>query len=521
MTAIDEPSAAAWQRHLAGPALDLGDLRDLLAAGSLHDAFHATARAHPDRLALTIDGVTRTHGDLDAAAARMSSLLRARGVRPGDSVLLCAPSSLELVEAYLGALRAQATVVLSNPAYTAAELQHVALDSHAVAALTAGPARAAVSALAGDLPGLNIVLDLDEVEAGGYDPLEPDGTTEPALLAYTSGTTGKPKAVPLTHANVLSSIRAAMLAWRWSESDVLVHALPLFHQHGLSGIHATLLAGSRAVVHSKFDADRLCEAIRDEHASVLFAVPAIYERLVASDASGALGSLRVAVSGSAALSPALAERIRALAGELPLERYGTTESGLDLSNLYDGPRRSGSVGLPLPGVEVRIVDERGAPVADGDDGEIVLRGPQVFAGYRGDDEATRTSFFGGGWFRTGDIGCRDAEDGFVSITGRAKEVIITGGLNVYPREVELALEASDAVARAAVVGVPSTHWGEEVVAAVVPASGARVDSDELLELASQRLAPYKRPKRIVVVDELPLNPMGKLVRAEVTRLVAG
>jgi malonyl-CoA/methylmalonyl-CoA synthetase len=521
VTAIDDRSAAAWRRHLGGPAFDPRNLRSTLATGSLHDAFHATAQAHPDRPALTIDGVARTHGQLDAAAGRMSCLLRARGVQPGDSVLLCAPSSIGLVEAYLAALRAQATVVLSNPAYTAAELRHVSVDSRAVAALTGGPARAAVMAVARELPGLNIVVDLDQGEAATYDLVEPDGTTEPALLAYTSGTTGTPKAVPLTHANVLSSIRAAMLAWRWSEDDVLVHALPLFHQHGLSGIHATLLAGSRAVVQSKFDADGLGAAIRDERASVLFAVPAIYERLLASEAGGALASLRLAVSGSAALSPALAERIRALAGELPLERYGTTESGLDLSNLYDGPRRAGSVGLPLPGVEVAIVDERGVPVANDDNGEIVLRGPQVFAGYRGDDEATRASFFDGGWFRTGDIGCRDGHDGFVSITGRSKEVIITGGLNVYPREVELALEDSVAVARAAVVGVPSDRWGEEVVAAVVPASGAEVDGDELLELARERLAPYKRPKRIVVVDELPLNPMGKLVRAEVLKLVAG
>jgi malonyl-CoA/methylmalonyl-CoA synthetase len=310
-----------------------------------------------------------------------------------------------------------------------------------------------------------------------------------------------------------------MGAWRWSRDDVLVHALPLFHQHGLSGVHATLLAGSRAVVHSKFDADRLCAALRAERASVLFAVPAIYERLVKAGDAGALAGLRLAVSGSAPLPPALAERIRAVAGDVPLERYGTTESGLNISNLYAGPRRAGSVGLPLPGVEAVLVDADGSRVADGENGEIVLRGPQVFAGYRGDAGGTQESFFDGGWFRTGDLGCRDPGDGFISITGRLKEVIISGGMNVYPREVELALEESPAVARAAVVGVPSERWGEEVVAAVVAEAGAEVNGDELLQLASRRLAPYKRPKRVVVVDQLPLNQMGKLVRAEVVRLV--
>lgn len=520
MTVLDERSVAAWRRHLGDADRDPRALCDELAAGSLHEAFHATAQSHGDRVALAIGGSARTHAELDLAAGRMTGVLAAHGVRPGDAVLLCAPSSIALVEAYLGALRAQAAVVLANPAYTAAELRHIAADSGAVAAITAGGARYAVAAAGRDVAGLRIVLDLDDLDARAYDARAPAGSSEPALLAYTSGTTGKPKAVPLTHANILSSIRAAMLAWRWSADDVLVHALPLFHQHGLSGVHATLLAGSRAVVQSKFDADALCVAIGAERASVLFAVPAIYERLVAAPGAAALASLRLAVSGSAPLSPALAERIRAAAGELPLERYGTTESGLNLSNVYGGPRRAGSVGLPLPGTEVRLVDDEGVPVDDGQDGEIVLRGPQVFAGYRGAPDAARSSFFDGGWFRTGDIGCRDPHDGFVSITGRSKEVIISGGMNVYPREVELALEESPAVERAAVVGVPSERWGEEVVAAVVAAAGARVNGDELMELASERLAPYKRPKRIVVVDELPLNPMGKLVRADVARLVA-
>jgi malonyl-CoA/methylmalonyl-CoA synthetase len=429
-----------------------------------------------------------------------------------------------MIEAYLGILRAGATVLLANPAYTKAELRHLAEHSGAMAAVAAESALATLRELARDVPQLKLVLDIAAAEAAGLGPLpvEQLGSDEVALLAYTSGTTGRPKAVPLTHANVLASIRAVMLAWRWSADDVMVHALPLFHQHGLSGISATLLAGSRAVIGVKFDPDETCEAIERERGTVLLAVPAMYERLVGCDAfrTERLGSLRLLVSGSAPLSPAMAERVGQLVGQIPLERYGTTESGLDVSNLYEGPRKPGSVGLPFPGIEMALLDAEARPVPDGEDGEIVVRGPQVFAGYRGDEQATAESFHPGGWFRTGDIGRIDPDDGFVSITGRAKELIITGGMNVYPREIELALEESPAVARAAVVGVPSQRWGEEVVAVVIRASGADLDEERLIAFAGERLAPYKRPKRVVFMDELPVNHMGKVVRAELVRLVS-
>jgi malonyl-CoA/methylmalonyl-CoA synthetase len=522
---VSAPAAtalAAWSRHL-GCEREPAELLDELTAGSLPESFHATAAAAPDRPALAFDGETRSHGELDRAAARFGGLLREHGVERGDAVLLAAPSSVAMVEAYLGALRAGATVVLANPSYTEAELRHLAEDSHAVALIAGGEARERLRALAAALPGVRASLEVGAGQAGA-EPLaaQPSDPGEAALLAYTSGTTGKPKAVPLTHANVLSSIRAAMLAWRFGADDVLVHSLPLFHQHGLGGLHATLLAGSRAVMAARFDPEALCRAIESEQGTVLFAVPAIYERLAgwAGIEQAELGSLRLLVSGSAPLSPALARRIESIAGRLPLERYGTTESGLDVSNLYDGPRKPGAVGLPLPGIELSLRDDRGRELADGEIGEIAVRGPQVFAGYRGDPEATAESFYEGGWFRTGDIGRIDPADGFLSITGRAKDLIISGGMNVYPREVELALEESDAVARAAVVGVPSKRWGEEVVAAVVPAPGAAVDQDSLLAFARERLAPYKRPKRVVVVDELPLNHMGKVLSAEVVKLVS-
>jgi len=348
------------------------------------------------------------------------------------------------------------------------------------------------------------------------EPLEPEnaGGNDAALLAYTSGTTGRPKGVPLSHANLLSSIRAAMRAWRWGANDVLVHALPFTHQHGLGGVHATLLCGSRAVVHGKLDPGRLCATIESERATVLFAVPAIYEKLAAWEGieDADFSSLRLAVSGSAALSPALARKVSSLLGQDLLERYGSTESGLSVSNPYEGPRRFGSVGLPLPATELAIVDDEGRGLPPGDDGEIVLRGPQVFSGYWNLPDATKDSFYPGEWFRTGDIGRVDPDDGYLTITGRSKEMIISGGLNVYPREVELALEDHATVDKAAVVGLPSDRWGEEVVAFVVPAQGREVDHGELTAHARQHLSAYKCPKRFFTIEQLPRNELGKVLR---------
>jgi malonyl-CoA/methylmalonyl-CoA synthetase len=256
-------------------------------------------------------------------------------------------------------------------------------------------------------------------------------------------------------------------------------------------------------VFSRFDPAALTGAIREHRATVVFAVPAMYERLHAWDGIGDadLSSLRLAVSGSAPLPAALAERVAEWLGRPPLERYGSTEAGLDVSNLYDGPRRPGRVGWALPGIEVRL---------DGEDGEILVRGPQVFDGYWRRADATAEALTDDGWFRTGDLGRLDDEDGSLEITGRSKELIISGGLNVYPREVEAALEDHPAVAQVAVAGVPSERWGEEVVAFVVPSGD--LDGDALIAHCRERLSAYKCPKRVVALDELPVNRMGKVRR---------
>ena len=518
-------TAEAWRRHL-GEEADARALRDELSQGTLPGAFHQGAARDPGRTALTIGGETVTHGELDDLAARVGGWLRGRGVDPGDRVVLCGGNTLDFVVGYLGILRAGAVVVLAGPTLTEHELRHLVENSGAACALAQDPALEKLSSIL-RRDGLVVALESGKSASetslrraiSDGEPLEPqdaDGD-DAALLAYTSGTTGQPKGVPLSHANLLSSIRAVMRSWRWDPEDVLVHALPLSHQHGLGGLHATLLSGSRAVVQDGFDPGAFCGAVESEKATIIFAVPAIYERLVEWEGEADFSSLRLAISGSAALSPALARKVSALLGQDVLERYGSTESGLSVSNPYDGPRRPGCVGLSLPGTELSVVDDAGRRLEPGEDGEIVLRGPQVFSGYMDLPEATRESFYAGGWFRTGDIGRVDPDDGYLTVTGRSKELIISGGLNVYPREVELVLEDHPAVERAAVVGAPSERWGEEVVAFVVPGGGDGVDKQALADHVRERLSAYKCPKRFIEIGELPRDDLGKVQRDELVR----
>ena len=525
--------AGAWRRHLA-PGVDLQRALAGLTRGSLPEALAAAAAGAPGRPALEIDGEAVSRGELDRRAARIGGWLRARGIRPGERVLISSPSSVRLVACYLGVLRAGAVAVLASPALTAPELRHLVRDAAARAAFVSEAPRHALGEVAADTPSLETVVPigdgdgdlgdgghgyLDVLEGGeplAARPLDPDA---PALLAYTSGTTGTPKGVPLTHANLLASIRAAMLAWRWSADDALVHALPLAHQHGLGGLHAALLSGARVVLLSRFEPRRLAALAAATRATVLFAVPTMYERLLTVPEAelAPLRGLRLAVSGSAPLEAELATRVGSVLGQPPLERYGTTESGLDVSNLYSA-RRPGAVGFALPGVELRIADRHGETLADGRDGEVLVRGPQVFSGYLGMPEATAEAFHQGGWFRTGDVGRIDSDAGHLVLSGRIKEVIITGGLNVYPREVEQALEQHPSVAEAGVAGLPSERWGEQVTAWVVPAPGATIEVADLLAHARARLAPYKCPKQVLVVAGLPRNSMGKLMRRKLTGL---
>jgi malonyl-CoA/methylmalonyl-CoA synthetase len=307
--------------------------------------------------------------------------------------------------------------------------------------------------------------------------------------------------VPLSDGNLLASATAVGLAWRWEPEDRLLLTLPLFHVHGLGvGLNGALCAGASVALAAGFDPGEVaagCEA----GATLFFGVPTMYHRLMQSGAAAPMRSLRLMVSGSAPLPAALAEELGRVTGQIPLERYGMTETVMLTSNPYDGPRKPGTVGLPLPGVDVRLREG----------GEVEVRGPNVIAGYYERPDADADAFTDDGWFRTGDVGEHD-EDGYLRLVGRSKELIITGGYNVYPREVEEVLGTHPDVREVAVIGRPSERWGEEVTAVVV-AEGS-VDAQALREYAARQLAPYKVPKRVEFTDELPRNAMGKIVRGD-------
>jgi malonyl-CoA/methylmalonyl-CoA synthetase len=404
----------------------------------------------------------------------------------------------------VAALRLGLVVVPVNDAYREREVAHIAGDCAPAAAVVDDPERGEwiARAVADPVVVVSPQVELPDGDAPALDTAAPGDL---ALLCYTSGTTGTPKGAMLTHGNALASSEAVRIAWRWTGDDRLVLALPLFHVHGLGvGLHGALLCGGSAVLLPHFDVDVVLDAVRGTSATQFFGVPTMYARFAQSARVGELAALRLCVSGSAPLPAELHERITSAAGVRVLERYGMTETFMNVSNPYDGERRPGTVGFPLPGVELRL--EGGEPT-----GQILLRGPNVFPGYWRREEATRDAFDDDGWFRTGDIGTFD-DDGYLHIVGRAKELIISGGFNVYPREVEDVLLAHPAVVEVAVVGEPSEEWGETVTAVVV--ADGPIDPDELLAHAAALLAPFKRPRRVRFVDELPRNALGKIVRHE-------
>ncbi|HJY55260.1 MAG TPA: AMP-binding protein, partial [Streptosporangiaceae bacterium] len=474
-------SLAGWREHLPGMP-DVASFAAGLSGDTIPALAAASAAAAPGRVAVTVDGEAVTHAELDEGAARVAGWL-ARRVRAGDRVLLAATASVGFIRCYLGTLRAGAVVVLANPGYTAAELGPLVTDSGAALAF-ADPAPARILSGLGSVPTAGVG---DLPGGGSMASGMAAGPRDTAVLAYTSGTTGRPKGVPLTHGQLTASIRSAMAAWRWSADDVLAHALPLYHQHGLSGLHAALIAGGTVHLRSRFSPAELVRTIGDTGTTVLFGVPTIYQALMSADVSLApLRGLRLAVCGSAPLNPALAQRLAGALGRVPLIRYGTTETGLNVSNPVDA-RHGDTVGVPLPGVLARIGGESGE-AEPGTDGEIQLRGPQVFSGYWHDPAATQAAFTPDGWFRTGDIGAVDPATGHLRIRGRTKEMIITGGLNVYPREVEIVLEEHPSVAEAAVAGVLDERWGEQVTAWVVMRDGHAFNEPALIAYARERLA---------------------------------
>jgi malonyl-CoA/methylmalonyl-CoA synthetase len=432
---------------------------------------------------------------LTERTARLAAVLAGHGAGPGTRVAWSARPTLESVEALLSILVSGATLVPLNPAASSAEIAHVVEDAEPVVAVSDRPDGPAVF---GDAVTTLSVEDLAARSATATH-VPPDlGPGDDALIVYTSGTTGRPKGAVHTHASLLAGVEALHRAWGWRPDDRLVLTLPLFHVHGLvAGLFGTLTVGARATVYGRFDEASVLSAAASH--SMFFGVPTMYHRLAATGRAHELHALRLCVSGSAPLS---ADLWHQLAGEgvQVLERYGMTETLLTLSNPLDGERRPGSVGLPLPGVEAAI-DE---PDDDGV-GELSVRGAPLCRGYwRRPDGAAPD-----GWFATGDL-VSVADDGYVTIRGRRTELIITGGHNVYPAEVEAVLARHPGVREVAVVGVPSDEWGETVEAFVV----GDLDVSALDDLATRELAAFKRPRHVHFVDELPRNALGKVVRGD-------
>jgi malonyl-CoA/methylmalonyl-CoA synthetase len=346
--------------------------------------------------------------------------------------------------------------------------------------------------------------------------------SDTAVIIYTSGTTGRPKGAEITHGNLISNLQSLHDAWGWRSDDVLLHVLPIFHVHGLFvALHGALHAGATTLLMREFDARRTLQMLASGQCTVFMAVPTIHQRLldVPQASQFDLSRVRLITSGSDRLPDEVFTGFHKTFGYTLLERYGMTETGMNCSNPLNGQRRLGSVGLPLSGVEVRVVNpENDQPLTNGEIGEVQLRGPNVFKGYWKQPQKTAEAFTADGWFRTGDLGFREA-DGYLTLCGRSKDLIISGGLNIYPPEVERVLTEHPSVEACAVIGCPDREWGEQVTAVVVLQQGESVSGADLIAFCRERLAPYKSPKSIIFRDELPRNAMGKVRKAELRKMV--
>jgi malonyl-CoA/methylmalonyl-CoA synthetase len=475
--------------------------------------------ARPDRVWLQ-DGRPATYGDLWSETSRLANALGALGLRKGDRLLLQVEKCEAVLSLYLACLRAGAVFLPVNPGYTIAETRHFLTDAEPALAVVEGDRVAAIAAAGVRTLALD---DLLMAGAGADDRFaDPDHAAgDLAAILYTSGTTGRSKGVMLSRGNLASNAEALVGLWRFSEADVLLHALPVFHTHGLFvATNCVLLAGASMIFQRSFAPEAVLQALPG--ATVMMGVPTFYSRLLADPrlTRAVCAGIRLFISGSAPLSPATHAEWRERTGHAILERYGMTETNMITSNPYDGDRRAGTVGMPLPGVEVRVTGADGAELPVGEAGSIEVRGPNVFGGYWHLPAKTAEEFRPGGWFVTGDLGAFDAE-GYLSILGRAKDLVISGGLNVYPAEVEAALDDLPGVAASAVIGVPHPDFGEAVVACVIPAPGADLDEAGLRAALRDRLAAFKIPKRILVMGEFPRNAMGKVQKAELRKAHAG
>jgi malonyl-CoA/methylmalonyl-CoA synthetase len=485
---------------------------------NLHDLFAIPRRRSPEKTALRFEDVSLSYADLFVQADTLAAALASRGVGKGDRVAFFLGNRPELVVAYLAVIRLGAAMVPVNLAYRGREIAHLLADAEPRLLVTE---RSALPVLAGlDLPEIILAEEMAELTVGRLAPPAVEGG-DLAMLLYTSGTTGKSKGAEITHDNVLATVTGLLAAWAWEPADTLLLSLPLFHTHGLVvGLHCALAAGATVLLRSRFDAAGTVSDLLGGEVTLFFGVPTMYGRLVEelrarrgeADVSRDFSRIRLFCSGSAPLSPETFAAFRELTGHEILERYGMTETGMNLSNPYAGARRPGTVGVPLPGVSIRVVDGEGRGVAPGGEGELLVRGANVFSRYWRAPEKTAESFvhddLGRRWFRTGDLARQDPGTGAVTLLGRRHELVISGGFNVYPREVEEVLAGFPGVREAAVVGRPHPDWGEVPVAFLV--ADPSLDEAALIAFCKAQMAGFKVPREIRRVDALPRNALGKV-----------
>jgi malonyl-CoA/methylmalonyl-CoA synthetase len=492
--------------------------------GNLYALLSGRFPADRGRPALELpDGTAFSYGDLEAESARIARTLSESGAKPGDRVMVQVEKSPRAVFLYLACLRGGFVYLPLNSGYRAAEVEYFVRDaepsivvSDPASPLAGLPALAEVDAtwFSLDAAGGGSLAEAAQGRPAGWTDVAREADDLAAIL-YTSGTTGRPKGAMITHRNLGSNALTLHEAWRFVPGDRLLHALPIFHTHGLFvAINTTLLNGSAMIFLPRFEAEAVLDLL--PRATVFMGVPTYYVRLLASPrlTEELCRGMRLFVSGSAPLSRETFESFRQRTGHTILERYGMTEANMITSNLYEGPRVAGAVGRGLPGVEVRVVGPDGAALPAGTVGEVEVRGPNIFKGYWRNPEKTAAEFRADGFFKTGDVGSLDAI-GYLTISGRSKDLIISGGLNVYPKEVEDVIDACEGVGESAVIGVPHPDFGEAVVAVATRRPGAPAPSQAaIVARAHQELAGFKCPKAVMLVDALPRNAMGKVEKSK-------
>jgi malonyl-CoA/methylmalonyl-CoA synthetase len=475
---------------------------------------------NPARLAIEmLDGTRISYGDLIALAGRTANVLVDAGVKPGDRVAAQTEKSVPALVLYLATVRAGAVYLPLNTAYTLNELEYFIGDAEPSLVVCDPSKEAGIGAIARKINARVMTLGADGKGSltDAAAKAKPEFSTvarakdDLAAILYTSGTTGRSKGAMLTHDNLASNSFSLVDYWRFTDKDVLIHALPIYHTHGLFvASNVTLFARASMIFLPKFDPEMIIKLMA--RSTVLMGVPTFYVRLLQSPAltKQAASHMRVFISGSAPLLADTHREWEARTGFAILERYGMTETNMNTSNPYDGPRVPGAVGHPLPGVSVRVTDpETGKELARDSIGMIEVKGPNVFKGYWRMPEKTKAEFRDDGFFITGDLGKIDP-DGYVHILGRGKDLVISGGFNVYPKEIESEIDAMPGVIESAVIGVPHADFGEGVTAVVVCGKDVKVDEGSVLKALDGRLAKFKMPKRVFVVDELPRNAMGKV-----------